>query len=67
MPTLDEFTRRRLGRALVSIECTIAKFESYETADAQANVRRLKRLGDDIRTVLELAHDDRCTRLSDRV
>jgi hypothetical protein len=66
MPTLDELTRRRLGHALVSIEWTITEFERYGTADAKPNVNRLKRLSDDIRAVLELAHDDGCSPLSDR-
>jgi hypothetical protein len=57
MPSLDEFARRRLGRALVSLEGTIAQFEAEGTEDVEPNVRRLKRLRDDIRAVLALAHD----------
>lgn len=56
MPPLDEFARRRLGRAIVSLEGAIAQFEAQGTADVEPNVNRLKRLCEDIRTVLELAH-----------
>jgi hypothetical protein len=55
MPPIDEFARRRLGRAIVSLEGAIAQFEAQETADVEPNVNRLKRLCEDIRTVLELA------------
>jgi hypothetical protein len=61
MAPLDEFARRRLGRALVSLEGAIAQFEAQGQEDAEPNVKRLKRLCDDIRTVLELAHDGRAT------
>ena len=61
MPPLDEFARRRLGRALVSLEGAIAQFESHGHEDVEPNVKRLKRLCDDIRAVLELAHDGRAT------
>jgi hypothetical protein len=59
MAPLDEFARRRLGRALVSLEGAIAQFESQGQEDVEPNVKRLKRLCDDIRTVLEFAHDGR--------
>ena len=55
MPPLDEFARRRLGRALVSLEGAIARFEAYGTGDVEPSVKRLKRLAGDIRAVLELA------------
>jgi hypothetical protein len=55
MPPLDDFARRRLGRALVSLEGAIARFEAHGTDDVEPSVKRLKRLADDIRTVLELA------------
>ena len=61
MPQLDEFARRRLGRALVSLEGAIAQFEAHGSEDVEPNVKRLKRLCDDIRTVLELAHDGAAT------
>ena len=61
MPPLDKFVRRRLGRAIVSLEGAIAQFEAQGTADVEPNVNRLKRLCEDIRTVLELAHDDTAT------
>ncbi|HEX9141566.1 MAG TPA: hypothetical protein VF833_05000 [Gaiellaceae bacterium] len=57
MPPLDEFARRRLGRALVSLEGAIARFEAHGTSDVEPNVNRLKRLADDIRAVLRMAHD----------
>jgi hypothetical protein len=57
MPPLDEFTRRRLGRALVSLEGAIAQFEAQHTSDVEPRVNRLKRLCNDIRMVLDLAHD----------
>jgi hypothetical protein len=55
MPPLDEFARRRLGRAIVSLEGAIAQFEAQGTSDVEPNVNRLKRLCEDIRMVLELA------------
>jgi len=55
MPQLDEFARRRLGRALVSLEGAIAQFEAQGTEDVEPNVNRLKRLCEDIRAALELA------------
>ena len=58
MPPLDEFARARLGRALVSLEGAIARFEAHENGDVEPNVNRLKRLADDIRAVLGLAHDN---------
>ena len=61
MPPLDEFSRRRLGRALVSLEGAIAQFEAQGTEDVEPNVKRLKRLCDDIRTVLDLSHDAAAT------
>ena len=61
MPPLDEFARRRLGRALVSLEGAIAQFEAQGHEDVEPNIKRLKRLCDDIRTVLELTHDGHAT------
>jgi hypothetical protein len=61
MPPLDEYARRRLGRAIVSLEGAIAQFEAQGTADVEPNVNRLKRLCEDIRTVLALAHDGTTT------
>ena len=55
MPPLDDFARRRLGRALVSLEGAIARFEAHGTDDLEPSVKRLKRLADDIRAVLEFA------------
>jgi hypothetical protein len=55
MPPLDELTRQRLGRALVSLEGAIAQFEAQRTEDAEPNVRRLQRLSDDIHAVLRLS------------
>jgi hypothetical protein len=55
MPPLDDFARRRLGRALVSLEGAIARFEAHGSDDVEPSVKRLKRLSDDIRTVLQLA------------
>jgi len=57
MPPLDEFARARLGRALVSLEGAIIRFEAHGNGDVEPNVSRLKRLADDIRAVLQLAHD----------
>jgi hypothetical protein len=58
MPPLDEFARARLGRALVSLEAAIARFEAHGNGDVGPNVNRLKRLADDIRAVLGLARDN---------
>jgi hypothetical protein len=55
MPPLDDFARRRLGRALVSLEGAIARFEVHGSDDVEPSVKRLKRLSDDIRAVLQLA------------
>ena len=55
MPPLDELTRQRLGRALVSLEGAIAQFQAQRTEDVEPNVRRLQRLRDDIHTVLRLS------------
>jgi hypothetical protein len=55
MPPLDEFARARLGRALVSLEGAIARFEAHGSDDVEPSVKRLKRLADDIRAVLQLA------------
>jgi hypothetical protein len=55
MPQLDEATRRRLARALVSLEGTIAQFEALPIKDSEPKVKRLQRISDDIRVVLELA------------
>jgi hypothetical protein len=55
MPALDEFARRRLARALVSLEGAIARFEAHRNGDVEPNISRLKRLADDIRAVLRLA------------
>jgi hypothetical protein len=57
MPPLDKFARVRLGRALVSLEGAIAEFQARGADDVEPNVERLRRLCDDIRTVLQLAHD----------
>ena len=57
MPPLDEFARRRLRRVLMSLEGAIAQFEAQGAEDVQPNVKRLRRLCDDIRTVLELTHN----------
>ena len=55
MPPLDEFARRRLARALVSLEGVIAQFEAQAMQDVEPKVKRLRRLRDDIRAVLDLA------------
>lgn len=55
MPQLDEVTRRRLARALVSLEGTIAQFEALAMKDCEPKVKRLQHLRDDIRAVLDLA------------
>ena len=55
MPQLDEFTRRRLARALVSLEGAIAQFEAHAMADVEPKVKRLRHLRDDIHVVLDLA------------
>ena len=55
MPPLDELTRQRLGRALVSLEGAIARFQAQRTDDVEPNVRRLQKLRDDIHTVLRLS------------
>ena len=65
MPQLDEATRRRLARALVSLEGTIAQFEALPIKDSEPKVKRLQRLSDDIRYVLDLAHRDAGQRLDD--
>ena len=52
MPPLDELTRQRLGRALVSLESAIGQFQAQRPEDVEANVRRLQKLRDDIHTVL---------------
>jgi hypothetical protein len=67
MPPLDEFARRRLGRALVSLEGAIAQFEAQGTEDVEPNVNRLRRLSDDIGTALELARRGAETKSSRRV
>ena len=58
MPPLDDFARARLGRALVSLEGAIARFEAHGGEDVEPRVARLKRLADDIRDVLQLARDN---------
>jgi hypothetical protein len=58
MPPLDDFARRRLGRALVSLQGAIAEFEARGADDVEPNIERLQRLHDDIRTVLQLARDN---------
>ena len=65
MPQLDEVTRRRLARALVSLEGTIAQFEALALKDSEPKVKRLQRLSDDIRSVLDLAHRDAGQRRDD--
>ena len=57
MLTLDDFARRRLRRTLVSLEDALARFETQGTQDdVEPNSTRLKRLCNDIRKALELAH-----------
>ena len=56
MPQLDEVTRRRLARALVSLEGTIAQFEALAMKDSEPKVKRLQRLSHDIRVVLDFGH-----------
>jgi hypothetical protein len=63
----DEFARRRLGHALVSLESAIAQLEAQGTENATPNVSRLKRLCDDIRAVLELADGGTANELNERV
>ncbi len=58
MPPLDEFTRRRLARALVSLEGAIGQHEVQATKDVEPVIERLRRLRDDIGTVLDLARPD---------
>ena len=55
MPQLDEVARLRLARALISLEGTIAQFEANAMKDCEPKVKRLQRLRDDIRVVLDLA------------
>ena len=56
MLTLDDFARRRLRRALVSLEGALTRFETQVAEDdLEPNSTRLKRLCNDIRTALELA------------
>jgi len=55
MPALDEFARRQLAGALVSLEGAIARFEAHGHGEVEPNINRLKRLADDIRAVLRLA------------
>jgi hypothetical protein len=55
MLPLEEVARRRLARALVSLEGAIAQFQAHGDQDAEPTVKRLKRLCEDIRTVLVLA------------
>jgi hypothetical protein len=57
MLTLDDFAPRRLRRALVSLEGALTSFETQGTQDdVEPNSTHLKRLCNDIRTALELAH-----------
>jgi hypothetical protein len=65
MPQLDEVARRRLARALVSLEGTIAQFEALAMKDCEPKVKRLQRLRDDIRTVLRLAQRNAAQRPGD--
>ena len=65
MPQLDEVARRRLARALVSLEGTIAQFEALAMKDCEPKVKRLQHLRDDIRTVLRLAQRNAAQRPGD--
>jgi hypothetical protein len=65
MPQLDEVARRRLARALVSLEGTIAQFEALAMKDCEPKVKRLVHLRDDIRTVLGLAQRNEAQRRDD--
>jgi hypothetical protein len=57
MRTLDDFDRRRLRRALVSLEGALTRLETQGAKDdVEPNSTRLKGLCNDIRTALELAH-----------
>ena len=53
MPGLDAVARRRLARALVSLEGVIAQCEAHATEDGEPKLELLKPLRDDIRTVLD--------------
>jgi hypothetical protein len=56
MTALDDFARRRLARALVSLEGAIARFEAHGNGgDVEPSISRLNRLADDIRAGLRLA------------
>ncbi len=57
MPALDEITRLRLARSVVSLEGAIAQFEAQATKekDVEPTIERLQRLRDDISAVLDLA------------
>ena len=55
MPPLDEVTRLRLARSVVSLEGAIAQFEARATEDLEPSIERLRRLRDDIVAVLDLA------------
>ena len=57
MLTRDDFARRRLHRMLVSLEGALTRFETQGAQDdVELNSTRLKRVCNDIRTALELAH-----------
>jgi hypothetical protein len=43
MPPLEEIARRRLARALVSLEGAIAQLQAHGDQDAEPNVKWLKR------------------------
>jgi hypothetical protein len=53
MPGLDAVARRRLARALVSLEGVIAQCEAHVTEDDEPKLELLKHLRDDIRIVLD--------------
>jgi hypothetical protein len=55
--TRDDFARHRLRRMLVSLEGALTRFETQGAQeDVELNSTRLRRLCNDIRTALELAH-----------
>jgi len=52
MPGLDAVARRRLARALVSLEGVIAQCEAHAAEDDEPKLELLTHLRDDIRIVL---------------
>ncbi|MFL5950576.1 MAG: hypothetical protein ACJ74M_03135 [Gaiellaceae bacterium] len=59
MPALDEYARTRLARTLLSLNGAIALFEAQHSENGEPSVERLKRLRDDIETVLRVAAHER--------